>query len=48
VPRGCSSHISDVAGDVEPATGDVVTNVLGEDRHGRSKAIEVALEGYGV
>jgi cold shock CspA family protein len=38
-------HISDVAGDVEPASGDVVTYALGSDRHGRSKAIEVTLGG---
>jgi cold shock CspA family protein len=38
-------HIDDVTGDVEPASGDVVTYELGEDRHGRSKAVEVAPEG---
>ena len=37
-------HIDDVTGDVEPATGDAVTYSLGEDRHGRSKAIEITLE----
>jgi cold shock CspA family protein len=36
-------HISDVAGEVEPATGDAVTYTLGSDRHWRSKAIEVTL-----
>ena len=37
-------HIDDVTGDVEPATGDAVTYSPGEDRHGRSKAIEITLE----
>jgi cold shock CspA family protein len=38
-------HIYDVTGDVEPVKGDVVTYTLGSDRHGRARAIEVALEG---
>jgi cold shock CspA family protein len=38
-------HISDIAGDETPASGDVVTFTMGEDDRGRSKAKEVTLEG---
>jgi|HubBroStandDraft_6_1064221.scaffolds.fasta_scaffold5374101_1 CspA family cold shock protein len=31
-------HISDLAGDVEPAAGDAVGFAIGEDRNGRPKA----------
>jgi cold shock CspA family protein len=41
--KHCFFHISDVTGDVEPASGEVVTYALGEDRHGRAKAIEINL-----
>jgi cold shock CspA family protein len=40
----CFFHISDFNSDGEPAAGDVVTYALGEDDHGRSKAIEVTLK----
>jgi cold shock CspA family protein len=43
--KHCFFHISDVTGDVEPASGDVVTFSMGEDDRGRSKAIEVTLGG---
>ena len=36
-------HISDMAGDFEPAPGDAVTYTMGSDRNGKPRAVEIVL-----